>query len=589
MRKRKTASRLLALLCSLAMVLSMLPMAATVYAEGDTNAGVAINEASFPDEALRNYVQAHFDTDRDGSLSEDEIRAVLKIPATDLEGSPVMLSGVTDLRGIEKLTSLTSLNCSSNKINVWPESWQNSLSELICIDCGLTALPTPLPDNLTTLNCGGNAFSGKLAVSSSSLTNLDCSFNPELTELDVSGCTSLTEIESSGCKITELTTDQGGHLKVTVLKGGVAYITGAEKDNGGNWTANLELSADPGYVESRNKTEDSVTVKKMSVSYDVIFKSIIEGFDNGQSFTKESQIPFTAKDVGKDKPASWTVRTSDGEDTGLGGKFAGATYSDTINTSSLSGGAYRLYINYGAGGNQGQGDDVAPGSNYIEFNIEESHYTGPSYYYLDVEHGSGDGAYTYNTRVDIAADPASEGQEFDKWVRTSGEGSIENADAEKTVYTMGFGNAVVTATYRDKTPVKPEKAKYQLTVRNGSGSGTYEAGTKVAIKAEKAEKGMEFEKWILIDGKGFIKEPGSSNTTFTMAESDATVKAVYKKQTATPAKSGDPDKPSKPGNQKGHENPETGDTQMLFAWMSILAAAATGIYILNRKKNELEE
>ena len=569
MRKKNKASRLLALLCSLAMVLSMMPLAGTVYADGPATTeteGVVINDTNFPDDAFREYVK-QFDTegDGDGTLSADEISSVTEIGGSQGTGA---LSGVSSLKGIEYFTSLTTLDCSDNTISTL----------------------TSLPASLTTLNCSGNA---------------------DLAEVDVSSCTNLNSLVCNGCKVTKLTVNENKTLQVQSEGGGMAYITYADGPQG-SLTATVETMSDSGHGLSYfSKSGDDAKMTPTAAFsteiasdqfgiYTFYFEKITESFTNGQTFTRGASIPFTAKQLETLKPVSWAVNSDEGGDPIVSGNFQNSANSGTIDTSSLSPGAYDLNIRY----SQVTSDPVAYNeesdedffvSYSISFNIEESHYTGPTYYYLNVENGSGDGTYTYNTRVDIEADPAPEGKEFDKWVKTSGEGAIENADAEKTVYTMGFGNATVTATYKDKKPAEPENAKYQLTVENGSGSGVYVAGTKVAIKADKPEKGKVFDKWILIDGKGLIKEKGSSNTVFTMEESDATVKAVYKKQTGTPAESDDhakPDKPSKPDNQKGHDNPDnpqTGDTQMLFAWMTILAAATAGIYILNRKSNELEE
>lgn len=597
MRKKNKASRLLALLCSLAMVLSMMPLAASVYADEPESAagGVEINEVNFPDAAFREYVK-QFDTDGSDALSASEISSVTAIGNSE-KG---FLNNVTDLRGIEYFTSLTLLNCSDNNITVWP-NLPSSLETLTCINCGLSELPM-LPAGLKTLNCGENNFTS-LSINSTSLTEVNCDFCQSLTTIDVSGCTALTSISCFG-SVKELTLAEGKSLITEVAGvGGTASITKAAK-NEEIWTASVEISPDSGYGCKGFLINDGMeekcsrdSIDKISVNrnlfYLLSFTPIIEDFTDGQSFTQGEQISFTAKPINdklSEEPTSWTVR-QEGGDPIFSGSFD-ESKKGTIDTSSLSAGAYILGIGYGGSEEQ---NGEASHIRYISFNIEESHYTGPSYYYLNVENGSGDGAYAYHTRVDIAADPAPEGKEFDKWVRISGEGIIENADAEKTVYTMGFGNATVTATYKDKKPAEPENTKYQLTVENGSGSGAYAAGTKVAIKADKALKGKVFDKWVLIDGKGLIKEKGGSNTVFTMAESDATVKAVYKKQTGTPAESDDPekaDKPSKPDNQKEHDNldnPQTGDTQMLFAWMTILAAAAAGIYIFNKKKDELEE
>ena len=66
---------------------------------------VAINEANFPDANFRSFVSDNYDTNKDGYLIGDE----LAVTTMDVSGK-----GITNLKGIEHFTSLTSLNCSNN-------------------------------------------------------------------------------------------------------------------------------------------------------------------------------------------------------------------------------------------------------------------------------------------------------------------------------------------------------------------------------------------------------------------------------------------------------------------------------------------
>ncbi len=60
------------------------------------------DEAGFPDEIFRNYVSESFDSDKDGSLSEQEI---LYISEVDM-----IISSVSSLKGIELFTELRKYN-----------------------------------------------------------------------------------------------------------------------------------------------------------------------------------------------------------------------------------------------------------------------------------------------------------------------------------------------------------------------------------------------------------------------------------------------------------------------------------------------
>jgi hypothetical protein len=69
----------------------------------------------------------------------------------------------------------------------------------------------------------------------------------------------------------------------------------------------------------------------------------------------------------------------------------------------------------------------------------------PTTYTLTVNGGSGGGTYESGTVVNIVADAAPAGKEFDRWTgNTSG---IANVYSASTTYTMGSANATVTATY----------------------------------------------------------------------------------------------------------------------------------------------
>lgn len=74
-----------------------------------------------------------------------------------------------------------------------------------------------------------------------------------------------------------------------------------------------------------------------------------------------------------------------------------------------------------------------------------------------------------------------------------------------------------------------EKKEYSVTVGNGTATpNTAAEGTKVTIKADEAEEGMVFDKWIVESGKVVLEDPESAETTFVMGISDVVVNAVYK-------------------------------------------------------------
>ena len=80
----------------------------------------------------------------------------------------------------------------------------------------------------------------------------------------------------------------------------------------------------------------------------------------------------------------------------------------------------------------------------------------PVWLALTVVSGSGGGSYLAGTAVPISANAAPAGKVFDKWVLTSGSGTIADANSAATTFTMGTGAATVTATYKNAPP----SAKY---------------------------------------------------------------------------------------------------------------------------------
>jgi hypothetical protein len=146
---------------------------------------------------------------------------------------------------------------------------------------------------------------------------------------------------------------------------------------------------------------------------------------------------------------------------------------------------------------------------------------------LTVNSGSGNGSYTEGAVVNITANTAPSGQEFDQWVVNSGSAAIANANAASTTLVMPSNDATVTATYKDQLP-----ASYQLSVNSGSGDGSYTGGTVVNITAGAAPSGQEFDRWIVNSGGASIANASAASTTLTMPSSATMVTATYRNQPA---------------------------------------------------------
>ena len=156
---KKAFFRITTMALCLIMCVSLLPV--TSLADD----GVAINENNFPDKVFRDYVKTEFDTDKNGSLSAEEIAGVTKINVAD--------KGVKSLQGVEFFTGLKNLTCYNSDNIKYIESLDLSkntaLEVLDCAGNWLEALDISHNPELRYLICDGNYF-----------PTLDISNNPHL-------------------------------------------------------------------------------------------------------------------------------------------------------------------------------------------------------------------------------------------------------------------------------------------------------------------------------------------------------------------------------------------------------------------------
>ena len=141
---------------------------------------------------------------------------------------------------------------------------------------------------------------------------------------------------------------------------------------------------------------------------------------------------------------------------------------------------------------------------------------GTATYTLTVNNGSGDGTYEESQVVNISADAAASGQEFDAW--TGDTSGIANVSSSSTTITMPGSNAEITATYA-------AISYYTLTVNSGSGDGSYEEDAIANISADAPASGKLFGDWVG-DTSG-IANVNSSSTTLTMPAANQEITATY--------------------------------------------------------------
>ena len=173
---------LVALVLSLAMCLFLAPKGAQAACEA------AINALNFPDSNFRNYVSSSFDKDNSGSLSNAEIEAATLINVNNMR--------ITDLKGVEILTSATMIYCAENYLTSLDVSKNTKLRVLSCRDNQLTSLELYSNPELVTLYCQNNRIQDLYLNDVPLLQNLNCSDNL-LTKLNASFHESLTTLNVS--------------------------------------------------------------------------------------------------------------------------------------------------------------------------------------------------------------------------------------------------------------------------------------------------------------------------------------------------------------------------------------------------------
>ena len=176
----------------------------------------------------------------------------------------------------------------------------------------------------------------------------------------------------------------------------------------------------------------------------------------------------------------------------------------------------------------GENDIITIGDNESDFSDNNAAQESTSVTYtLTVENGSGSGEYEVGTEVTISA-AELEGMVFTGWTTDAVSVWFQDSSSPETVFPMPAEAVTVTANYE---AVLPEL--YSVQVENGEGSGSYEAGSQVAVMAYDAPEGMEFAGWSVSENV-VLDDAGSMEAYFTMPAQDVILTANYKASEETP-------------------------------------------------------
>lgn len=281
-------------------------------------------------------------------------------------------------------------------------------------------------------------------------------------------------------------------------------------------------SSAPINLNTSDQKEGFACIEFVGSSTDEYKKSFIPAYNSGASaetgklrfwyYTSDASLMGATNQVeigsggGPDQDEySWTLS---GLSTGWNQVTLDLTAAGVIGTPDLSAiNHFRIY-NFKSGVVTTRIDAIE----IIDENAGERHS-------LTVQEGEGDGNYYTGVNVTISANEGPEGQYFDQWIIEAGNPEIDNKISPNTTLLMPNENVIISASYK-------AIGKQTLTVNNGSGSGEYDAGQRLMIRASILE-GKRFLKWEVESGTPTLANENSSFTFLTMGANAAIVSATY--------------------------------------------------------------
>ncbi len=139
-----------------------------------------------------------------------------------------------------------------------------------------------------------------------------------------------------------------------------------------------------------------------------------------------------------------------------------------------------------------------------------------------VYYGTGTGTYKAGTPITITAEANPPGYEFVKWIMFGG--TAADLTKASTLVTPNANSSYIFALPQRRL-IPSADVKYPLSVYNGTGSGAYSAGEKVAIAAPAVRGDFAFQSWY--DPSKILADPTAASTTATMPASRALLFPFY--------------------------------------------------------------
>lgn len=352
-------------------------------------------------------------------------------------------------------------------------------------------------------------------------------------------------------------------VSVTNGEGGGAYAPGetveivADQPPAGSafdrWTGDTNLLADPTLPETTFAMPDADI--KLEAAYRAPLLTVVGGTGSGRH-PADTEIPIAAHLAPEGKCFDKWTTDSEGI---FGDPLASSTFfvmppensTVTANYKDIPEGSHVLKVTNGSGSGAYiagtvvdiVADSANPGYVFDHWgggdavlvakpHLDETTFTMPdrdadiealfvqiqNSYTLTVLNGSGGGEYAYG-QAPISADEAPDGMVFDSWKGAA----VTDPSSPDTELAMPASDISVEATYR-----QTGASTRQLTVNGGTGSGSYQPGSVIQIRAESPEQGKIFDAWTGDEASiAAIDSAKSSTAIVTMPDADITLSSSY--------------------------------------------------------------
>ena len=161
-------------------------------------------DENFPDENFGNYLRKEADTDENGALSKEEVQSFREVRLNGQENDTPDNEKIESLKGIEKLTALTRVDVSYNKLSgdLDLSNW-SKLDSFSCMGNEITSLNLKTQTELKYLACAVNLIETLDLSGQTGLTQLTCG-DTLLKTIDLSGQTGSVYFDCSRNCLTSI-------------------------------------------------------------------------------------------------------------------------------------------------------------------------------------------------------------------------------------------------------------------------------------------------------------------------------------------------------------------------------------------------